>query len=330
MSAKARILSATTALFAASTLYFAWAVGVERNRGAEFRAARGAMPSLADAGPTDSNTGANGATSAAGTAESNGTPSAKSPGLLDGLRGLVGGRKRMSPQQSSELYKQDFARMFADPATRKRLIEELIPIYRDQFIVLERRLDMPSDQWQRFLETAATHDIERRGGSAVCGHDKECQMRSLGTEAYARYEREIRDVLGDADMKQYQTFNYALSERQSVESLQTRLSLPQQLSETAAEDLITALSEVRRAAAESIQEENGSFITFSGDGYVVVFPPNLESLDERLDYAAEQFKKLRERAGALLNPVQLAAYQEQNKVALRRLRRAMAATPELR
>ncbi len=266
MSAKARILSATTALFAASTLYFAWAVGVERNRGAEFPAARVAMPSFADAGSTDSSTVANGATSAASSTDSNGTPSAKSPGLLDGLRGLVGGRKRMSLQQSSELHKQDFERMFADPATRKRLIEELIPIYRDQFIVLERRLDMPSDQWQRFLETAATHDIERRGGSAVCGHDVECQMRGLGLEAYARYDQEIRDVLGDADMKEYQTFNSALSERQSVESLQAKLSLPQQLSEKAAEDLITALSEVRLAAEKIIQEENGRFVKFLGDG----------------------------------------------------------------
>jgi len=330
MSAKALILSATTALFAASTLYFAWAVGVERNRGAEFRAARGVMPSLADAGPTDSNTGANGTTSAASSADSNGTPSAKSPGLLDGVRGLFGGSKRLSPQQSSELFKQDFERMFADPATRKQLIEELIPSYRDQFIVLERRLDMPLDQWQRFLETVATHEIERRGALAICAHDVECQKRSLGPEAYARYDQEIRDVLGDSDMKQYQTFNYALIERQSVESLQAELSLPQQLSEKAAEDLITALSEVRRAAEKSIQEENGHSVLFRGDGYAFVYPPNLETLGERLDYAAGHFKKLRERAEALLNPVQLAAYQEQHEESLRRLRRAMAATPALR
>jgi len=73
------------------------------------------------------------------------------------------------------------------------------------------------------------------------------------------------------------------------------------------------LSEVRRAAEKDIQEANGSFHKFSGDGYVVVYPPNLKTLDERLDYAAEHFKKLRERAGALLNPVQLAAYQQQHE-----------------
>ena len=330
MSTKVRILSATTVLFAASTLYFAWALGVERNRGDEFRAARGAMPSLADVGPTDSNTGANSATSAGVSADSNGTPSTKSPGLLDGLRGLSGGSKRMSPQQSSELYKQDFERMFADPATRKRLIEELIPTYRDQFIVLERRLDLPSDQWQRFLETVATHAIERRGASSICAQDVECQKRSLGQEAYARDDQEIRDVLGDADMKQYQTFNYAVSERQSVEMLQARLPLSQQLSEKAAEDLITALSEVRRAAEQSIQEADGSFVTFRGDGYVVVYPSDLKTLEERFDYAAGNLKNLRDRAGALLNPVQLSAYQEQHRESLRKLRRAMAATPGVR
>jgi hypothetical protein len=235
----------------------------------------------------------------------------------------------MSPQQISELYKQDFARMFADPSTRKQLIEELIPIYRDKFIVLQRRLDMPSDQWQRFLDTVATQAIERRSGSAICGDDMQCQMRSIGPEAYARYDQELRDVLGDADMEQYQTFNYALSERQSVESLQAELPLSQQLSEKAAEDLIASLSEVRRAAEKSIQEENGSFYTVRGNGYVVVYPHNLETLEERLDYAREHFKKLRGRAKALLNPVQLAAYQEQLKQSLRKLRDAMAATSAL-
>lgn len=315
-----RILSATTALFAASTLYFAWAVGVERNRGADLLTARGAAAGAADSRPTASANRATGVTDEKAPAGSS--------GLLDGLVGS--GTKRASRQQQGELFRKDFERMFSDPALRKQLIEEQIPISRDQFIVLERRLDLPSDQWQRFLETIATHAIERRGASTLCAHDVECQMRSLGPEAYARYDREIRDVLGDADMQQYQRFNDALNERQSVESLQAKLSLPQQLSEKTIEDLIGALSEVRHAAAKSIQAENGSFITFSGDGYAVVFPPNLKTLDERLDYAAGQFRKLGEHAEALLNPVQLAAYQEQQKEALRRLRRAMQATPELR
>lgn len=331
MSTATRILSATTALFAASTLYFAWAVGVERDRGADFRTSHGAVAGTADSRATASESGATGVTDAEGSGSSNETPFAESPGLFDRLGALVGGeRKRASRQQQGELFQKDFERMFSNPATRKQLVEERIPNYRDRFIVLERRLDMPSDQWQRFLETVATQEIERRGGSAACGDDVKCQMRTLGPEAYARYDQEIRDVLGDADMKQYQTFNYSSSERQSVESLQAELPLPQQLSEKAAEDLITSLSEVRRAAEKSIQEENGSFHTFSGDGYVVVFPPNLKTLDERLNYAAEHFKKLRERAKTLLNPVQLAAYQEQLKETLRRLRRAMAATPALR
>ena len=152
-------------------------------------------------------------------------------------------------------------------------------------------------------------------------------MRSLGPAAYARYEQEIRDVLGDADMKQYETFNYALSERQSVESLQAELPLPQQLSEKAAEDLIAALSEVRRTAGKRIQEEKGSVAVYRGDDFAIVFPSDLKAPGERLPYAAEQFTQLRNRAKAFLNPVQQAAYQEQLKKALRGMHRAWAATP---
>jgi len=327
MSTMTRILSATTALFAASTLYFAWAVGVERDRGADFSTEHGAFAGAADSRATASENGAAGVTDA----EPNETPSAESPGLFDRLSALVGGGRKRAPRQlQNELFQKDFERMFSDAATRRQLVEERIPRYRDQFVVLQRRLDMPSDQWQRFLETMATQAIERRGGWDLCAQDLQCRIRSLGDEAYARYDQEIRDVLGDADMKEFQTFNYALSERQSVESLQAELPLSQQLSEKAAEDLIAALSEVRRDAEKSIQEENGSFRKFSGDDYVVVFPPDLKTLDERLHYAAEHFTKLRDRAAALLNPVQLAAYQRQLKEALRQARRGMASIPELR
>ena len=332
MSNTTRILWATTALFAASTLYFGWALGVERDRGAEFRTSQGATPESVDGGSAAADDRAPGVTDPEGSGSSNEAASEKSPGLLDRLGSLVGGggKGRPSRQQQADLFKKDFERMYSDAATRKQLIEEQIPIYRDQFIVLERRLDMPSDQWQRFLEIVATQAIDRRGLAATCANDPECGKRNLGPEAYMRWDQEIRDVLGDADMEQYQTFNYALSERKSVEALQSELPLPQQLSEKGAEDLITALSEVRRTAEMSIQAENGTFNRFSSNGYTVVFPPNLTSLDQRLDYVTGHFTKLRESAGALLNPVQLAAYQEQQEETLRRLRRAMAMTQGLR
>jgi len=318
----ARVLSATTVLFAASTFYFAWALGVERDRGVDLQRA-----------PVAAGTPNRGSTSASN-AKGSGTSeaaSAKSPGLLDRLGALAGGEKKPpSRQQQNELFQADFKRMYLDPVTRQRLIEELMPRYRDEYVVLERRLDMPSDQWRRFLETLATQAIERRGSSAVCAGDLQCAMPSLGPEAYARYDQEIRNLLGDADMKEYLTFNYALSERQSVEALQARLPPSQQLGEKSAEDLIAALSEVRRTSEQNITAENGSFYTVSGDGYSVAFPPNLKSLDERLNYAARHFRKLHDRALAFLNPVQMGAYKRQMAETLLQLKRSMAATPELR
>ena len=329
MSKAAGILSVTTALFAASTLYFAWAVGVERNRAADFRASPGTNAPDSRAGASGSD--AAGAARAAGSGKSGDTQATESPSLLDGLRGLVGkgGKKRASRQQQGELFQEDFLRMYTDPATRKQLIEERIPGLRDDYLLLERQLDLPSDQWQRFLEIMATHAIERRGATAVCKQEIDCQMQALGPEAYARYDREIRDALGESDMKQFETFNYALSERQSVEKLQDELGPRQQLSEKTTEDLIAALSDVRRAAEKSIQAENGSFQLHRGDGYAVVFPPTLKTNVERLAYATEHFQKLQERAGSLLNPVQLATYQELQAKALGRLRRAMDSNPEL-
>lgn len=324
MSTSARILTATTVLFAASTLYFAWALGVERERGDDFRMTHAVGPGALDS--TE-----NGVANAEGPGGSKDAASTKSEGLLDRLGAFVGGgKKRPSREQQAEWFQADFKRMYLDPVTRKQLIEELIPRFRDDYVVLERRLDMPSDQWQRFLETLARHSIEIRGGPAVCAGDVKCTMQSIGPEAYARYNQEVRDVLGDADMKEYETFSYALTERQSVAALQARLPQSQRLSEKAAEDLIAALSEVRRDAEQSISAENGEFHMIKGDGYAVVFPPNLKSPDERLNHVARHFKKLYARAEALLNPVQLAAYRAQMAETMRQLQRSLAATPGLR
>jgi hypothetical protein len=324
MNTTERILTATTVLFVASTLYFAWALGVERDRGADVPTTR-----VAASGAPDG--------AAAGVADaekynvSKDVASAKSPGLLDRLGSLVGGgKKRPSREQQDELFQADFKRMYLDPVSRRQLIEERVPRFRDDYVVLERRLDLPSDRWQRFLEALASHSIEQGSSSAVCAGDTQCVMQKIGPEAHARYEQEIRDVLGEADMQEYQTFKYALTERQSVEALQAKLPVSQQLSEKTAEDLIAALSEVRRAEEQNIASEKGEFQTFSGDGYSVAFPLDIQSLDERLNYAAGHFRKLHERASSFLNPVQMAAYEGQIVETMRTLKRTMAAKPWLR
>lgn len=325
MSRAVGILSVTTALFAASTLYFAWALGVERDRGTSLHESRGTAPAAGDGFATTRENGSRDDAAVGGPGD---TRSTDSPGASGGLLSRIGGgkKKRLSPKQKSDLYQQDFTRMYADPVTRQQLIEEQIPMLRDQFIVLERRLELPSDQWQRFLETYAAQEIGRRGASGACANDIECLKRRLGPEAYARYEQEMRDLLGEADLKEFQAFNYSVKERQVVETLQTELAPQQRLSEVAAEDLITALSEVRRATEKNIQAENGSFNMFSGDGYVLSYPPTLKTVDERVEYASGYFEKLRQRAEPLLNPVQLAAYRALQEKALRSLRRGMEAT----
>ncbi len=316
-------LSATTTLFAASTLYFAWQLGAERDRGVNFAAP--SAPHTAATAPS-ARTGGDSATD--GVAATSGTQAAdqrkRIPGLSD--QSVASGtkeRRRPPPGLFRELTEQDFRRMFENPVTRRQLIEEQIPKLRDDYLKLGRRLAIGSDQWQRFLETLAEQAVDRRGVIATCGKDTECLKRSLTSGAYERDQQEIRDVLGESDARQYDTFNFSKSERQSVEALQARLPKFQQLSEAAGEDLIVALSEVRRDAQERITGDGGKYLTVRGEGVVVVYPRELRTLKERLAYASAQMAALRKRAGTLLNSTQLAAYDQMQGPALRSITRAL-------
>ncbi len=311
----------TTALLAVSTIYLAWQLGEERARGAR----------LADSRVIASTATSGGASVPGGTstpsAERARADDAQSPGLLEriGAAFTGAGKKRAPRQLKIELMQQDFRRLYDDPVTRRQLIEELVPAYRDQFLVLERRLKLGTDQWQRFLETVAEQAVERRGNSAVCGKDLECWKQVSSSDA--RYEQAIRDLLGAANVEKFETFNYSVAERQDVEALQSRLPEFQRLSESAAEDLIVALSEVRRDAEKRLDAETGGHTTIkvenNGENYTIFYPGNLATPREQLAYVEAHQQQLRDRANALLNANQLSVFDEWQARTLRTLRRKM-------
>ena len=69
----------------------------------------------------------------------------------------------------NEMMQKALLRMNQDPVTRRQLIEERIANLRDQYLKLERRLHIASDQWQRFLETLAERALDQRSVIAACG-----------------------------------------------------------------------------------------------------------------------------------------------------------------
>ena len=145
----------------------------------------------------------------------------------------------------------------------------------------------------------------------------------MTAEVHSRDQQEIRDVLGESDARQYETFNYSITERQGVEALQERLPKFQHLSEEAGEDLIVALGEVRREAEKRLTADGGKMSMVRDEGIIILYPQELKTLDERLAYARAHMAELRKRAETLLNATQLATYDQLQGAAIRNIARTL-------
>jgi hypothetical protein len=301
-------------LLCGSTIYLAWRVGEERGRSPPALS----MEMTASAGPGMARNGADesepaAATSGAATDKPVAGPPAATPP----------GRRGRAPREVEDaIGKQMLELAYKDPATRRELVEELVPDLRDEYLILERRLKLGNTRWQEFLETLAAQEIDRRAQTADCGRNDACLRRVLSTAAYAQKDQALRAFLGDADHQVYGEFVYSLQERRGVVALQRRLPLPQRLSDDATEALISALSEVRREAEAEISAVGGTATSILfADAPRVILPHGLERTEDRLAYVLAYSRRLRKSAATVLTGVQLARFHELQDAMLLKMRR---------
>lgn len=315
MSALDRGLGVAAILLAGSTIYLAWRVGVERERSPpapsmEMTASAAGPGTMRDAGDESEPTAA-----VWGIPVDN--PAANSPAATPRGRG-----GRAPREVADAIWKRTLELGYKDPATRRQLVEELIPDLRDEYLVLERRLDLGITRWQEFLEMLATQTIDRRAQTAECGQDFECQRRVLSTSAYAQQDQALLALLGNANHKVYREFKYSLQERSGIFALQGRLLPQQRLSDEATEALITALSEVRRDTEADISAVGGTVTSILfADVPTVILPLDLVRTEDRLEYVREYSVRLRERAATVLTGVQLARFDQLLDAMLVKMRR---------
>ena len=176
---------------------------------------------------------------------------------------------------------------------------------------LGRRMGMTEAEYQKFLEFAATHDIDSQDAFQVGRRTAGFDFRKFEEEK----KRKLAEYLGEERLRQYQQYQDEAPDRGQVMRLRGRLGEADALSDSQADQLITGWSEERRAFQKELEARfggNATYTTGSYSGASFMASGSKEDEDSMEADMREQMESYRSRmlnrASGVLTPRQLEAY----------------------
>ena len=301
-------LSATTLIFAASTVYLARALQLERARGeADSRAATNAMPA-----PPGAEAGA----------RHSAPPLATSKPPQPGTGTMRGELKRASPgsvnivSQASPDPAKQLAQLM-DPVQRTGMIEERKSSYRTVYTGLAEHLRMDDAEFERFIEAVANQELNMQEAHLRCYIDKTCGTRDVSDQIEAG-QRELIGLFGAEKVQAFKHFQHTMGERQFVSQLRGRLPDKLRLLDAQSESLIDALNQESQRIRADSQQRGLQVSNFNN----LVYTPDPGAPDAEKDWQAanEYNRMMRDRVATVLTPEQLAIYEKMQNDALQSFR----------
>lgn len=302
-------------VLAASTAYLMNEVRLERGRliGAGAHESSGSYPTTART------------PSQAGKSADRGKDNAPAPAVGNGAKsitGIPGGRP--SREVRTRVFDELFVRMYNDSQTHRELIEERIPLLRDKFLPLQRRLKVDDLQWLRFMEVIAERELGFMAARADCKATNTCDLLKptpeVMTAAMAEDHRRIAEVLGDANALEVRLFERSDMERRNLRDLQQQIPEHLWLAEDRAEEFVLALAKVRDDVAQRMttaQVTQGYFYDMRGG--MLLYDKGLPTPEARLESATNYSKQLREQARKYLSGRLFADFNQQQDELLKRM-----------
>lgn len=305
-------LALASLVLAASTAYLMNEVRLERGR----LAGVGAQDSPGSI-PTASWT-----SSEAAKPEDHGKEGASAASAGNGATSITGiPRGRPSNEVRTRVFNEALVRMYNDPQGHRELIEERIPLLRDRFLLLQRRLKVDDLQWLRFMEVIAERDLGFMAARADCKATNTCDRVKPTPEVMSEDLRRIAEVLGDANALQVRQFERSEGERRNLRDLQQEVPEHLRLTEERGEEFVLALAKVREEVAAQMtvaQVTPGYFFDIRGG--VLLYDKGLPTPEARLESATNYSKQLREQARKYLSGKLFVEFNRQQDHLLRRLR----------
>lgn len=298
-------LAAGTIVLAASTIYLARALGQERERNEAVAASAADAPPAVPAHPVGPESPPTASPSSP--SDSPAASPVSAPGndtqAQAAAESAVDRRNARNREQAAA-----FLRLYDNPETRAKLLEERIGMELRTYASLRPQLDIDSERFDRFIKVLAEQQIDRRVRAARCLIDPNCTRPDFADSAERR--QAIVDVLGDKNVAKLVEFGRERSRSSVFATLQARLGPKHALSPEQIDDLTNALfDEVARTTRdlESHGHETRKIATRYG---VIVYASDTKTFEERMASAAASIDRIRDRAGTLLYGEQLTIFNQ--------------------
>jgi hypothetical protein len=308
-------LSIACVALASSTAYLAYQVHLER------RLVDHALAGASEAGAASRQGGEAASSRDPGTPEKSGS---SAPGDASGA---AADAAKPSGRPSNEAFwrVQDelTVRLYNDPQGRRELIEEKIPVLREKYLPLQRRLKVDDLLWLRFMEVVAERELGYTAARADCQATHTCNRVKLTPELVAEDQRLVAEVLGESRAKEVYRFEQSDIERRGVQTLQQEVPEKQRLSEEQSEELVMALNKLRQdTVMQMSMAQTPVGMYFGQRGGALVYDRNLATTDARVEAATNYSKRLREQARKYLSGKLFDAFNRQQDEMLEKMRAA--------
>jgi hypothetical protein len=312
MSKAVKLLTLTTALFGASTIY----LGVELHR------ERGSSPVDGRQGAI---TAAREDVSSGDTREA-AVETANRPATAGGIAEGMGGDQSAPPAPAGPatrsaaaddsadampIFARQFLARFDDSAQRGVLLDEARVSVRRQYSRLKEQLKLSDSTFDQLVTLLAEQNLAGQERWARCAVDPGCDIRDASRlPPMDDRTQELLALLGGDGLDSFNEYRDSIGERDAVAQFRGRLSDASYLPEAQAEQLIAALADERERYAREAAQRGVRLTGWGTNLGMIMYPDGIGSIEQQLAEAALYSRRMQDRAAIMLSPEQLAAYRQ--------------------
>jgi hypothetical protein len=203
----------------------------------------------------------------------------------------------------------EYLAQYDDPDRRVALREgELAGVRRSTAGAAERFKLTPA-QYETLVQLITEQTMERRVATARCVADPLCLKPPSNSDAHQALDRQIRDLIGDGGLRELSNFSRAERERRAVDSLRSRLSGGNALSQAQADELTAALFDESRQQDRAMRDQHRMGFS-TGEGLSLLYTDRATSMELMLQSGEAYVQAMRDRAATQLSGEQLAMLNE--------------------
>jgi hypothetical protein len=303
------LLSITTVAFAASTLYLALQLR-ERDAAGERISSASASPLEPAGGETHAAEAASVVDAAHGSATRAPSPEPATASATGADPATAPAKPHANADATAMFARQQLARL-EDPVQRSALLDDARANTRRQYARLRDQLKLGEATFEQLVTLIAEQTLQSQETYFRCAADPACNVKeNFKRNPVDDRSQELLALLGAEKTEELKKYQASLGERDAVAQLRGRLNESNSMRDAQAEALVLALADERDRFQKETAARGSSLEGWGTTLGMVMYSADSNSIDQRLAEAAQYSQRLRQRAGAVLSPAQLAAFNQ--------------------